>query len=169
MLNRCSTGKYIWGLRRKIERCHSCLLKKIYSWRYRRILVSLGSYIPLSAEFCTMPCFPHGVSGIMISQGARIGKGCTILHQVTIGSNTFEDSKTYGAPTIGNNVYIGCGAKIIGGVKIGDNVRIGANCVIATDIPDNCTVVIEKPRIIKKGMERDNSYKNYHPTCSNGH
>ncbi|MBQ1977727.1 MAG: serine O-acetyltransferase, partial [Ruminococcus sp.] len=70
--------------------------------------------------------------------------------QVVIGSNNDKDSKGYGAPVIGNNVLIGAGAKIIGNVKIGNNVKIGANCCVATDIPDNATVVMEKPRIIIK-------------------
>lgn len=55
-----------------------------------------------------------------------------------------------GAPEIGDNCYIGAGAKIIGNIVIGDNVKIGANCVVVEDIPDNCTVVLEKPRIIRR-------------------
>ena len=93
---------------------------------------------------------PHGLNGIFISDGATIGKNCVIFHQVTIGSNTLEDSKGRGAPTIGDNVYIGAGAKIIGRVKIGNNVRIGANCVVVENIPDNCVVVLNKPRILQK-------------------
>lgn len=53
-------------------------------------------------------------------------------------------------PIIGDNVYIGPGAKIFGGIQIGNNVRIGANCIVFQDIPDNATVVLEKPRIIVK-------------------
>ena len=54
------------------------------------------------------------------------------------------------AANIGDNVFIGAGAKIIGGVTIGDNVKIGANCIIVEDIPSNSTVVMPKPRIIIK-------------------
>ena len=67
---------------------------------------------------------------------------------MTIGSNTLRDSKSFGAPTIGNNCYIGAGAKIIGNVTIGDNVRIGANCLVAKDVPSNHTVVLQPPRLI---------------------
>lgn len=81
-----------------------------------------------------------------------------IFHHVTIGSNTLKKSKRIGAPTIGNNVYIGAGAKIIGNVTIGNNVRIGANCVVVDDIPDNCTVVLPKSKIIKCTIDRDNSF-----------
>ena len=85
---------------------------------------------------------PHGLSGIFISKDAIIGEGCTILQQVTIGSNNLVGSAHQGAPVIGNNVYIGAGAKIIGGITVGENVRIGANCVVFKDIPPNCTVVM---------------------------
>ena len=93
---------------------------------------------------------PHGLYGVFISKDAEIGENCTIFHQVTIGSNRIEGSKHYGAPQIGNNVYIGAGAKIIGGITIGDNVNIGANCVVFTDVPSNSTVVLNAPRIIQK-------------------
>ena len=55
-----------------------------------------------------------------------------------------------GAPTIGDNCYIGAGAKIVGKIHVGNNVKIGTNCVVFEDIPDNSTVVLSKPRIIVK-------------------
>ena len=55
-----------------------------------------------------------------------------------------------GGGVIGDNVLIGAGAKVLSGVKIGDNVKIGANAVVIEDIPDNATVVLLKPRVIKK-------------------
>ena len=106
--------------------------------------------IPLSAQIDGLPVFPHGAAGIFISMRAKIGTGCTIFHQVTIGSNTLEDSKHQGAPVIGDNVFIGCGAKIIGGVHIGNNVCIGANCVVTKDVPDNSTVVMPEFRVIPR-------------------
>ena len=57
----------------------------------------------------------------------------------------------------GKNVYIGAGAKIIGNVKVGDNVRVGANCVVVEDVPDNCTIVMNKPRIIKHELKNENN------------
>lgn len=118
--------------------------------QYQKLVDECNAFIPLQVSFAERPTMPHGISGVFISSGAQIGKNCTIFHQVTIGSNTLPDSAGCGAPVIGDNVYIGCGAKIIGNVTIGDNVRIGANCVVTTDIPANCTVVLEKPRIIQK-------------------
>lgn len=58
---------------------------------------------------------------------------------------------------LGKNVYIGAGAKIIGNVKVGDNVRVGANCVVVEDVPDNCTIVMNKPRIIKHELKNENN------------
>jgi serine O-acetyltransferase len=101
--------------------------------------------------------FPHGFSGVFISSGAKIGNNVTIYQQVTIGSNTLKDSKSQGCPIIGDNVILGAGAKVIGGVKIGNGVRVGANCVVVKDIPDNATVVCERPRIIIHDEKRDNS------------
>ncbi|MBR2555546.1 MAG: serine acetyltransferase [Aeriscardovia sp.] len=92
---------------------------------------------------------PHGFYGIFISQKAKIGNGCVIYQQVTIGSSDLQNSK--GAPTIGDNCLIGTGAKIIGNVHVGNNVRIGANAIVVDDVPDNCTVVMNKPRIIMRG------------------
>ena len=90
---------------------------------------------------------PHGFYGIFISQRAKVGEGCVIYQQVTIGSNDLQNSPG-GAPTIGNNCLIGAGAKIIGNVNIGNNVRIGANTIVVDDVPDNSTVVMNKPRVI---------------------
>ena len=79
---------------------------------------------------------------MFISGDAQIGKACVIFQQVTIGSNRTPGSKHWGAPIIGDNCYIGAGAKIIGNVKIGDNCRIGANAVVTKDVPSNSTIVL---------------------------
>ncbi len=101
---------------------------------------------------------PHGFRGIFISASASIGIGCTIFHHVTIGSNTLLDSKNAGSPTIGNNVYIGAGAKIIGNVKIGNNVRIGAGCFVAEDIEDNTVVIQARASKIHRVKKLDNRF-----------
>ena len=148
---------YCWTIREKAlsSRKPFCYF---YRHKWQKILRRSNSFIPLSATFFGCPVFPHGFHGTFISSGATIGKGCTIFHQVTIGSNLLPDTKNPGAPTIGKNVYIGAGAKIIGGIHIGDNVRIGANCVVVENIPDNCTVVLPSPRIITHDTVRDNQF-----------
>ncbi len=104
----------IWKVRNKAI-SSSGLLKLLYTYKYNRLLRRLNSEIPLSATFASEPTFPHGMKGIFVSSGAIIGDNCVIFQQVTIGSNTLRDSKGYGAPQIGNNVFIGAGAKIVGG------------------------------------------------------
>ena len=104
---------------------------------------STGAHRNIGENFKSTPNLPHGLNGIVISHNAKIGSNCTIFHQVTIGEGNG------GAPTIGNNVLIGAGAKIIGGIKIGDNVKIGAGCVVSKDVPDNSTVVSAPNRIIR--------------------
>lgn len=81
------------------------------------------------------------------------------MQQVTIGSNTLKDSKHFGSPIIGNNVFIGAGAKIIGNVHIGNNCRIGANCIVVKDMPDNSTAILKNIDIIIYNTPRDNSYR----------
>lgn len=105
---------------------------------------SFGTAMGKGARFETRPILPHGLTCSFISHTAVIGKNCTIMQNVIIGSSKKA------APRIGDNVIIGAGAVIIGGVKIGNNVHIGAGCVVAEDIPDNCTVVMQKPRIIRR-------------------
>lgn len=148
---------YWWFLRQKAfsKRCGIAFIAKLF---YRILINKYNSFLPLSIDFADKPVFPHGIRGVFISSGAKIGANCVIFHQVTIGSNTLKDSKKCGAPIVGNNVYIGCGAKIIGNIKIGHNVRIGANCVVCEDIPDNSTVVLGKPRIINKDKLQDNRF-----------
>ena len=89
----------------------------------------------------------HGVCTIIAAD--RIGKNCSINQQVTIG---YSDDVS--RPTIGDNVIITAGAKVIGGVKIGDNVTVGANAVVLKDVPNNCVVVGVPARIVKKNGVR---------------
>jgi serine O-acetyltransferase len=80
----------------------------------------------------------HGM-GVVIGETAVIGNDCVIFHGVTLGGTKFDSTKRH--PTIGNNVLIGAGAKILGPITIGNNVRIGANSVITKPIKDDQIVV----------------------------
>jgi serine O-acetyltransferase len=79
--------------------------------------------------------------GITVSKEAIIGNNCSISQGVTIGVSGQGDKR--GTPVIGNNVYIGTGAKLIGKIKIGNNIKIGANAVIYKDLPDNSIAVLD--------------------------
>lgn len=133
-------------------------VNKILCYLYQKRISRRGSYIGNPLAFKTKPIFPHGITGIFISGSAKIGKECIIFQHVTIGSNYLPGSKNIGAPIIGDNCYIGAGAKIIGNVKIGNNCRIGANAVVCTDVEDNCTVVLDKPRVIQCNREINHYY-----------
>ena len=148
--------RYFWEIRKKAMEGGFIAKRK-----YRRLQVKNGAYIPLSVQFSGDAVLPHGISGIFISAGAKIGKDCIIFQQVTIGSNTLPGGKSTGSPVLGDNVFVGAGAKIIGNVKIGNHARIGANCIVTKDVPDNCTVVMEQPRMIMHENVLNNEYVPY--------
>jgi serine O-acetyltransferase len=85
----------------------------------------------------------HGM-GVIIGSTAEIGDNAVIYSGVVLGSRNGSIDNGFGTkrhPTIGNNVLIGSGAKILGNITIGDNVKIGANTVVLHDVPNNCTAV----------------------------
>ncbi|MFW9938443.1 MAG: serine O-acetyltransferase [Candidatus Thorarchaeota archaeon] len=93
----------------------------------------------------------HG-SGVVIGETAEIGNNVTLYAGVVLGGTSLEKTKRH--PTIGNDVVIGTGAKILGPIVVGDNVRIGANSVVVEDVPPNCVVVGVPGKIVsKKGKE----------------
>jgi len=109
-----------------------------------------SSYIPYTADIKKTK-FGYGGLGIVIHDKAKIGKNCQIDQNVTIGG---KSKKTEGElPVIGDNVLIGAGAKILGGVSIGNNVVIGANAVVINDLPDNCVAVGVPAKIIRKNID----------------
>jgi serine O-acetyltransferase len=95
------------------------------------------------------------VSRCVIGRGARFGPGFVLVHSIGVVINTsvrggsrvtVEHLVTIGAekdasPVLGDNVFLGAGAKVVGAVRIGSNVKIGANAVVVSDVPDNCTAV----------------------------
>ncbi|MDM0462699.1 serine O-acetyltransferase [Clostridium perfringens] len=87
----------------------------------------------------------HGM-GVVIGETAEIGDNVTIYHGVTLGGTGKDKGKRH--PTVGNNVIIGCGAKILGPISIGDGAKIGANSVVLKDVPKGKTAV-GIPAVIK--------------------
>jgi serine O-acetyltransferase len=160
MIGRIFAGFFgsIWNVKSICYRNKSNVFTKVAKVIYQIYQYENNSSVAWNAYFAGEPCFPHGMKGIFISGGARVGTGCVIFQQVTIGSVTIPDSKGRGAPNIGNNVYIGAGAKIVGNVRVGDNVRVGANAVVHTDIPDNSVVVVGAQRVINKESPPDNRF-----------
>lgn len=88
----------------------------------------------------------HGM-GIVIGETAEIGDNCTIYHQVTLGGTGKDKGKRH--PTLGDNVLVSTGAKVLGPITIGENSKIGANAVVLHDIPANSTAVGIPAKVVK--------------------
>lgn len=95
---------------------------------------------------------PHPVGTVIMAQS--IGRNCHIVSNVTIGMRN-----RYAFPVIGDDVTIGAGARVLGGITIGNNVNIGANAVVIDDIPDGATAVGIPARISRKRANADHSYE----------
>jgi serine O-acetyltransferase len=93
----------------------------------------------------------HGM-GVVIGETAEVGENVSILQGVTLGGTSLKREKRH--PTIGNNVMIGAGAKVIGGFTIGAGSRIGAGSVVVREVPENCVVVGVPGRITFRNGER---------------
>lgn len=101
--------------------------------------------IPRSVRIGKGTVFAHSGLGCVIHSNAKIGENCKIQQNVTIGGRG-----KHGTPIIGNNVFIGAGSTIIGGIKIGDNATIGAMTLVLKDVDENETVVGIPARGVKK-------------------
>ena len=93
----------------------------------------------------------HG-SGVVIGETAIIGNDVTMFHGATLGGTGKEKGKRH--PTVGNNVFIGSGAKVLGNIQIGNNVKIGANAVVLKDVENGCTVVGIPAKVVRKYTTR---------------
>ncbi len=93
----------------------------------------------------------HG-SGVVIGETTIIGDNCTIYQGVTLGGTGKQTGKRH--PTLGNNVMIGAGAKLLGNFTIGDNTKIAAGAVVLTDVPENSTAVGIPAKVVRKGGEK---------------
>ncbi|MEO2068233.1 MAG: serine O-acetyltransferase [Desulfurobacteriaceae bacterium] len=138
---------------------HAIWLHRVAHWLWNRNFRLLARIIShISRWFTGIEIHPgakigrrffidHGM-GVVIGETAEIGDNVTIYHQVTLGGTSTKKGKRH--PTIGNNVVIGAGAKILGPIKIGDNCKIGANSVVIKDVPPNSTVVGIPGKVVKR-------------------
>ena len=93
----------------------------------------------------------HGM-GVVIGETAIVGDYSLIYQGVTLGGTGKESGKRH--PTVGENVVVGAGAKVLGNIRIGNNVRVGAGSIVLQDVPDNCTVVGVPGRIVRRSSEK---------------
>lgn len=143
---------------------HALIYHRISHWFYKKRLLFIARLISQVGRFFTgIEIHPgakignglfidHGM-GVVIGETAEVGDNCTIYHGVTLGGNGREKGKKR-HPTIGNNVLIGSGAKVLGPFTVEDNATIGANTFVSSDVEENSTVVGVKGRIVKKGNIR---------------
>ena len=123
------------------ENCHprgwATPVKVLLRWRFARESARLGFSIPLNV-FGPGLCILH-YGSIVVSRHARIGAECTVNSCVNIGSHKG------GAPSIGNRVYLGPGAKLFGKITIADNVKVGANAVVCKSCLEEGSVLLGVP------------------------
>jgi serine O-acetyltransferase len=129
---------------------HKLYLKKHYflaRWVSQRGARKTGIEIHPGAKIGENFFIDHG-TGVIIGETTEIGNNVTLYQGVTLGGTGKEHGKRH--PTIGDNVMISAGAKIIGSFKIGENSKIGAGSVVIEAVPPNCTVVGVPGRIVKR-------------------
>ncbi len=147
----CNEYKYSFWMRTcRYTKCNPFLKFTIYPIArliLYRLSTRLGISIYPSTEIGNGFNINH-IGGIVINGRSIIGKNCTVSHGVTLGQKNRGQYK--GCPILGDDIYIGPGAKIIGSVKIGNNVAIGANSVVTKDIPDNSVVVGVPGKVISQ-------------------
>jgi len=137
----------------------SCMVFYRMAKFFQRIKLGIVSWIILEINKL--------VNGCVIGRGVELGKGFVVMHGIGVVINSgvrggenivLESGVVIGAaksgmpievPQLGSNIFIGSGAKILGGIRIGNNVKIGANAVVVKDVPDNVTVVGIPARILK--------------------
>ncbi|HCC35474.1 MAG TPA: serine O-acetyltransferase [Ruminococcaceae bacterium] len=123
----------------------------IARWISQRAVRKTGIEIHPAARLGRRLFIDHG-TGVVIGETAEIGDDVTIYQGVTLGGTGKETGKRH--PTIGNNVMIGSGAKVLGPFKVGDNVRIAAGAVVLDEIPSDCTAVGVPARIVRRDGEK---------------
>lgn len=144
---------------------HAVIFHRVSHWLWRhncRFLARLNSQI---ARHCTgIEIHPgaaigkrlvidHGM-GIVIGETAEVGDDCLIYHGVTLGGTGKDQGKRH--PTIGNNVLLSTGSKVLGPFKVGDGARIAANAVVLKEIPENATAVGVPARVVRIAGEKAN-------------
>ncbi len=129
---------------------HKLYLKGHYFWaRYisQRAVRKTGIEIHPGAQIGKGLFIDHG-HGVIIGETTIIGDNCTLYQGVTLGGTGKEHGKRH--PTIGNNVMISAGAKVLGSFTIGDNSKIGAGSVVLSEVPPNSTVVGVPGRVVRR-------------------
>lgn len=139
------------------------IFHRIAHWLYNRKIKLIARLISQTARFLTgieihpgatigRRCFiDHGMA-VVIGETTEIGDDVTIYQAVTLGGTGKETGKRH--PTIGNNVVISSGAKVLGPFRVGNHSKIGAGSVVLKEVPENCTVVGIPGKVVKRVIKR---------------
>ena len=142
---------------------HAVIWYRIAHWFFKHHLFFIARLLSQTAKWLTgIEIHPgatigkgllidHG-SGVVIGETAEIGDNCTIYQGVTLGGTGKDKGKRL--PTLGDNVMVGSGAKILGPFKVGSNSKIAANAVVLEEIPENCTAVGVPARIVRRDGQK---------------
>lgn len=150
---------------------HAVIYYRIAHWLFLHKRFGLARWVSQHAKFKTgIEIHPgakigkglfidHG-SGVVIGETAEIGDYCTLYQGVTLGGTGKDKGKRH--PTLGNNVMVGAGAKILGPFKVGDNAKVGANALVLSEVPPNATAVGVPARVVRLNGERVRSSKSHY-------
>lgn len=147
---------------------HAVIFHRIAHWFYLKKFFLVARLISQFSRFVTgIEIHPgakigkgllidHG-SGVVIGETAEIGDNCLIYQGVTLGGTGKEHGKRH--PTLGNNVMVGSGARVLGPFKVGDNAKIAANAVVLEEVPENSTAVGVPARIVRREGQKISRYQ----------
>jgi serine O-acetyltransferase len=141
---------------------HALLFHHMAHWLWMHRWLVLGRFVSHVGRFCTgIEIHPgahigpglfidHGM-GVVIGETTEIGANCTLYQGVTLGGTSLKKEKRH--PTLGQNIVVGAGAKILGAITIGDHSKIGAGSVVVTEVPPHSTVVGIPGRVVQRSGE----------------
>lgn len=142
---------------------HAMLFYRLSHWLWTSKLYFLGRFCSHLGRFLTgIEIHPgaqigrgffidHGM-GVVIGETAEIGENCTLYHGVTLGGTSWAKEKRH--PTLGDNVVVGSGAKILGPFTVGSNSKVGSNSVVVKEVPESATVVGIPGRVVISGEKK---------------
>jgi serine O-acetyltransferase len=145
---------------------HALMAYRVSHWLFLHKRFIMARWVSQNAKFTTgIEIHPgakigkglfidHGM-GVIIGETAEIGDNCTIYQGVTLGGTGKDKGKRH--PTLGNNVMVGAGAKILGPFKVGDNAKVGSNALVLSEVPANATAVGVPARVVRINGEKVNT------------
>jgi serine O-acetyltransferase len=136
---------------RKANWCYRHNLKFLARWISQRSRRKTGIEIHPAAQIGKGLFIDHGM-GVVIGETTQIGDNCTLYQGVTLGGTGKDHGKRH--PTLGNNVLVGAGAKVLGPFTVGDNARVAAGAVVLDAVPEDATAVGVPARVVKIGNQR---------------